>query len=124
MLEVQQAAQGESVYARILCDKPAGVVHGDRFVLRDQSARHTIAGGMIIDPLPPRRGRSRPFRLEVLRAMHQSTREDALRQLLGISPAGVSVNQFSQQFNIQPQAVLDLVGRLEDAVRTQPEADA
>ena len=47
-----------------------------------------------------------------------------MRQLLGISPASVSVNQFSQQFNIQPQAVLYLGGRIEDAVTTQPEADA
>ena len=124
LLEVQQAAQGESVYARILCDKPAGVVHGDRFVLRDQSARHTIAGGLVIDPLPPRRGRSRPYRLEVLRAMHQATREHALRQLLGVSPTGVSVNLYSLQFNIKPQAVLDLASRIEDTVTTQPEADA
>lgn len=124
LLEVQQAAQGESVYARILCERAAGVVHGDRFVLRDQSARHTIAGGMVIDPLPPRRGRARPQRLEVLRAMHQPTPELALQQLVSSSAAGVSVNLFSLQFNLQPSAVFELAGRIDRAITTMPEADS
>ena len=31
-----------------------------RFVLRDQSAQRTIAGGRVIDPFSPKRGRARP----------------------------------------------------------------
>ncbi len=124
LLDKQQASQGESVYARILCNKAAGVVRGDRFVLRDQSARQTIAGGTVIDPLPPRRGRSRPQRLEVLRAIDQPTKVQALQQLVKACEAGVSVNQFSLQFNIHPQAVLDLVEQIDHTVTTQPQGDA
>lgn len=124
LLDVQQAAAGESVYARILCDKPAGVVHGDRFVLRDQSARQTIAGGIVVDPLPPRRGRSRPDRLKLLKAMRQPTRELALQQLINVARGGVSINHFAQQFNLHPRTVLAMTAELPGVVVTQPDADA
>jgi len=125
LLDADQVSHGGSVYARILCTNPAGVVFGDRFVLRDQSARHTIAGGIVIDSLPPRRGRSRPQRLDVIRAMDQPSKEDALQQLVDADRAGVSVNQFSLQFNMRPEIVHQLVERqLTEAVVTQPKADA
>jgi selenocysteine-specific elongation factor len=124
LLNAEQLAYGETGYARLLCDRDVGVVHGDRFVLRDQSARHTIAGGAVIDPLPPRRGRSRPERLAVLDAMHQPTSAQALQQLIAMQPAGVSINEFSLQFNVRPDAVSALVDGRDDVVCTKPAADA
>ena len=42
---------------------------GDRFILRDVSARRTIGGGRVIDPHGPARHRARPARLDLLAAM-------------------------------------------------------
>ena len=125
LLDAEQVSHGSSAYARILCNNPAGVVFGDRFVLRDQSARHTIAGGIVIDPLPPRRGRSRPQRLNILRAMDQPSKELALQHLVNAEEAGISVNRFAVQFNMRPEFVQKLVEQqLPATVVTQPEADA
>jgi selenocysteine-specific elongation factor len=47
---------GASACARIHLEAPAVLVRGDRFILRAYSPLETIAGGTILDPLPPRRG--------------------------------------------------------------------
>ena len=47
---------GTSAFARIHLEGPAVLVRGDRFILRAYSPLTTIAGGIVLDPLPPRRG--------------------------------------------------------------------
>jgi len=65
LLDCTSVSAGQTVMARLICDQAMTAAHGDRFVLRDQSARSTIAGGSVIDVLPPRRGRSKPARPRV-----------------------------------------------------------
>jgi len=47
---------GASSYARIHLEAPVVLLRGDRFILRAYSPLETIAGGTVLDPLPPRRG--------------------------------------------------------------------
>ncbi|HYM72641.1 MAG TPA: selenocysteine-specific translation elongation factor, partial [Stellaceae bacterium] len=53
-------AAGEQGFVQLNLDRPVGALWGDRVVLRDHGAIHTLAGGQVIDPFPPRRGRARP----------------------------------------------------------------
>ena len=62
-------AAGETGLAQIVLDAPVAAAMGDRFILRDVSARRTIGGGHVIDLRAPARHRARPARLETLRAM-------------------------------------------------------
>ena len=54
--EATHMEPGSRACARIYFDAPAVIVRGDRFILRAYSPLATIAGGTILDPLPPRRG--------------------------------------------------------------------
>jgi selenocysteine-specific elongation factor len=47
---------GASGFARLHLEAPAVLVRHDRFILRAYSPLGTIAGGTVLDPLPPRRG--------------------------------------------------------------------
>ena len=69
---------GASALARIHLDEPRALLIGDRFVLRDWSQRHTLAGGVVLDPAP-----RRPLRDRVQRAQLQAT-GDAPRQVASI----------------------------------------
>ena len=69
---------GASVLARIHLDEPRALLIGDRFVLRDWSQRHTLAGGVVLDPAP-----RRPLRDPVQRAQLQAI-GDAPRQVASI----------------------------------------
>jgi selenocysteine-specific elongation factor len=77
---------GSTALARLTLDRPIGALANDRFVLRDATATRTIAGGSVIDPFPPRRGRRRPERLSQLEALDHADPADALRALLAFPP--------------------------------------
>lgn len=99
LLQTDILYDGEQGYARVYCDKPVWAVAGDRFVLRDQSARHTVAGGRIIDPLAPARGRGTAARLMALNAMNQAQPELAFAELVALNSSGVDIEQFIARFN-------------------------
>ena len=69
---------GTSALARIHLDEPRALLIGDRFVLRDWSQRHTLAGGVVLDPAP-----QRPLRDPVQSAQLQAI-GDAPRQVASI----------------------------------------
>ena len=71
-------APGASAVARIHLDQPRALLIGDRFVLRDWSQRHTLAGGVVLDPAP-----RRPLRDRVQRAQLQAV-GDAPRDVAAI----------------------------------------
>ena len=108
LLEVSQLEQGERSFARLICEKSVAGVNGDRFILRDQSARYTIAGGTVLDPFPPRRGRSKPQRLQQLRAVDEESPKQALANLLEHSDVGVNLAEFARRFDL-PSAELNAI---------------
>src|SRR5206468_4327521 len=65
--------------------EPVGPLYGDRAGRRDHGARHTLAGGRVVDPFPPRRGRRLPARLAVLEAAAEADPARALTRLLKVS---------------------------------------
>jgi selenocysteine-specific elongation factor len=85
---------------QLVLEKPIGALHGDRFILRDVSARRTLGGGVVIDVFPPARGRARPERLAQLAAMAIENDEAALEALLARSPCGVDLARFAASRNL------------------------
>ena len=75
-------APGASGFVQVDFEQPIGALWGDRAIIRDHMARHTLAGGRVLDPGPPRRGRSRPDRLAALAALAEPDAGNALEQLL------------------------------------------
>lgn len=100
VLEEKSIAPGESGLVQIVLDRRIGALRGDGFIIRDQSAQRTIAGGRILDPFGPARGRAKPERIAFLNAMEGEDAEGALAQLLGQSPAGVDLANFSTAWNL------------------------
>ena len=103
---------GHSGLAQLVLFRDAFAVHGDRFVLRDQSARRTIAGGRVIDPFSPKRGRARPSRIETLKTMNRETTAEILEALVTKSEAGVPLHQFSISHNLPAQQISVLITSL------------
>src|SRR5690606_12822001 len=56
VLEGEAIAPGSEGFVQLVLDAPTVALHGDRFVLRDQSARQTLGGGQVLDNAPPTRG--------------------------------------------------------------------
>ncbi len=100
VLGERRIAPGEDALVQLVLDSPVGALFGDHFILRDQSAQRTIAGGIVIDPFPPRRGRARPQRLAMLQAMEAEAPTEALAAMVAIAENGVNLRQFVQTRNL------------------------
>jgi len=118
LLEGTSLAPGEHAFAQLLLNAPSHAVHGDRIVLRDQSAQRTLGGGRVLDPYAPPRNRRRAARLEQLRALNQPSLEQALPPLLASATNGIDPQGLERQFNRPregwqlPHGVLEIGTRL------------
>jgi selenocysteine-specific elongation factor len=99
VLSARAIAPGETGFVQIDLDQPIGALHGDRVVLRDHAARHTLAGGRVVDPFAPRRGRRQPSRLAVLEALATKDPTEALDRLLAVGGV-VELAQFALARNL------------------------
>jgi len=95
-------APGHSAIVQLALDKPVGTLNGDRFILRDQSARRTLGGGVVLDPHARAARRASAARLAELAALEQGSPEAALREMLK-QPCGVDLARFEQTFNLKPE---------------------
>jgi len=102
LLEGDRLAPGENALVQLVLDHPVGLLHGDRFILRDQSARRTLGGGRVIDVAPPGRGRRTPARLARLAAAEAADPRAALPALLALAPGWVDLPDFALQRNLPP----------------------
>ncbi len=86
--------------AEILLDRATLAVRGDRFVLRDASARHSIAGGRVLDCFPPSRHKRSAARLALLTALKDDDPATSLKLLAEQSAAGVDLGRFAANWNL------------------------
>ncbi len=102
VLEGRTIAPGSHGLVQVVVDQPFVGVRGDRFILRDQSARRTFAGGTVLDPAGAVRGRARPERIAALRAAAANDPDRALADLLATSANGVDLAHFADAWNLRP----------------------
>jgi selenocysteine-specific elongation factor len=100
ILEGRSIIPGESGLVQLMLDHPTVAVHADRFVLRDQSSQRTIGGGSVIDPFGPARGRARPMRINLLKALERETMKEAFEAILAEVDTGVDLNWFERAMNL------------------------
>lgn len=108
VLEGERIEPGGNALVQISLEHPIGAVHGDRLILRDQSARFTIGGGHIVDIFPPLRGRSKPERVAWLRAMALAAPAEALSALLANSSSGIDLGVFAANRNLTSSEMAEI----------------
>jgi selenocysteine-specific elongation factor len=82
LLQGETLAPGDSALAQLVAARPIGALHGDRFILRDADARHTLGGGRVLDPDGPPRKRKTALRLAELAALQIPDMAQRLNHLL------------------------------------------
>ncbi|MBE0627516.1 MAG: selenocysteine-specific translation elongation factor [Burkholderiales bacterium] len=107
-LRAVAVAPGESMRMQLVLDSPVSAIHGDRFILRDQSAGRTLGGGVVLDPFAPATRRATPERLATLAALEQSTPLAALAELLKIPHQSVDLARFETTFNLTAERAASL----------------
>ncbi len=101
LLQGQALQPGAQAWVQFELDRPIGALHGDRFIVRDQSALRTLGGGAVADAFAPPTRRRRTQRLATLAALDQPTPAQALGAALALQPnTGVDARAFATQHNL------------------------
>ena len=111
LLNASEALPGTTVYAQCAFDKPMSVCWHDRIVFRDSSARHTLAGGLVLDIDPPIRGRKKPERIQALDRLVNNSSLDVFNKVLANSLEPICVSTWAHATNRHIQPLLDAVAQ-------------
>src|SRR5439155_24052834 len=71
LLDAERLGAGESAHAQLVFDAPVFAMPGDRLIVRDAQAAHTLGGGTVLDPYAPQRKRRSAARLAWLDAIER-----------------------------------------------------
>lgn len=112
LLDGDELAPGTSGFAQIALEREVGCVSGDRFILRDASARHTVGGGQVLDIFPPSRHKRSPERLAMVRALADGDPATALALAADRQPAGVDLERYAANRNLSAAEVEALERKL------------
>ena len=113
LLQAERLEPGQSALAEILLERETLALRGDRFVLRDTSASRTVAGGRVLDIFPPGRHKRSAERLAYLAALGTDDPAAALVLALARQPAGVPLDAFAANWNLDTTSAADLWRRLD-----------
>ena len=102
---------GQEQWAQIALEREIGALAGDRFILRDAGARHTLGGGQVLDIFPPTRKRRSPERLAMLAALADPDPAPAL-ELAARSPHGADLRRHALNRNLDATELDALCQRL------------
>ena len=91
LFEVDEFTANTSVYAQLIFDAPICASAGDAFIARDAQARHTIGGGVVLDPAAPLRHPRGAERIARLDAIQRLLAGDGIEPLLQHAPQGFAM---------------------------------
>jgi selenocysteine-specific elongation factor len=80
-------------YVQLVFDAPICAVPGDKFILRDAQAAHTIGGGVVLDPFAVSRKRRSPERFRYLQALEGLIAGEVINELVAEAPYGTKVSE-------------------------------
>ena len=89
-------AAGEAGHVQLVFDSPLAAMAGDRLIVRDACARHTIGGGVVLDPAPPARRRRSALRQRYLSALEGLLAGEGLGPLLSGARYGVTIAELTR----------------------------
>jgi selenocysteine-specific elongation factor len=103
---------GAMALVQLVLDKPIVAAVGDRFVLRDTTARRTIGGGRLLDLRAPARKRRTPERLAQLQACAIPDAEQALMALLDRAPFYLDLSEFARDRALSDDDIVAVAARI------------
>ncbi len=100
---------GETRVVQLVLEHDIVAAHGDRFILREPSARHTLGGGAVLDPFAPATRRGTPARIAYIEALQCDDAQAALKMLLAMPGEVLDLNRFEATFNLTSEHAAGLL---------------
>jgi selenocysteine-specific elongation factor len=122
-------APRETGWAQLVLATPVIALRGDRFVIRDETARRTLGGGIVANPFAARHRRGEPALVDRLTTLRDGDVASAARTLLALVPDFACERAtIGQALNVEPEEVARALATADDVIAlpdaTRPEAYA
>ncbi|HCT5519467.1 TPA: selenocysteine-specific translation elongation factor [Klebsiella aerogenes] len=101
----------EGNLAELVLDTPLWLADNDRLVLRDISARLTLAGARVVTLNPPRRGKRKPEYLQWLYALAATRDDDAQALDIHLQRDAVRLDEFAWARQLSADGLTALINR-------------
>jgi selenocysteine-specific elongation factor len=98
-------SSGESARIQLVFDMPICASPGDRFIVRDAQATHTVGGGVVLDPFAPSRKRRSVERVGYLDALERLIAGEGVAPLLQQAPRGVKMTDLARLTGLPPELI-------------------
>ncbi len=96
LFQGEEIQPGEQTYVQVKLEEPVAVLPGDHYVIRSYSPIRTIGGGIILNPLPRRRKRTRPDLWEEVKILDRGNPQDLISyHLKHAGTRGLSLSELS-----------------------------
>ncbi|UGA39217.1 hypothetical protein JOS77_06485 [Chromobacterium haemolyticum] len=95
--------------AELSLDRPLHLADGDRIILRDAGAQHTLACATVLERQPPTRGKRHDERLAYLRALAAAGMEDIENLRLRLSRQAVSLPDLAWDRQLNETGLAELL---------------
>ena len=104
-LDADVIAPGTSACAQLVFDVPVCAANGDRLIVRDAQARHTIGGGRVLDANAPARRRRSAERKRYLAAIENWLDDGGIDALLRVAPFGLAIADLERLTGMPAEAL-------------------
>jgi selenocysteine-specific elongation factor len=104
-LEPARLVPGESGHVQLVFEAPLCALPGDPLIVRDARARHTVGGGVVLDPAAPARRRRSVQRQQHLGALERLLAGDGLGPLLDCARYGVTTAELTRLTGRAPEDI-------------------
>ena len=101
----------EGALAELVLDTPLRLADNDRLVLRDISARLTLAGARVVTLNPPRRGKRKPEYLQWLHALAAAQGDDVQALDIHLQRDAVRLDDFAWARQLSDEGLKALINR-------------
>ncbi len=104
-LERADLGGGAAAHVQLVFDAALSAMPGDRLIVRDARARHTIGGGVVLDPTPPARRRRSAQRQQHLSALERLLAGEGLGELLRSAKYGLTIPELVRITSRAPEDI-------------------
>jgi selenocysteine-specific elongation factor len=105
----------QSSYCQITLNEPLLALRGDHFIVRDETARRTLAGGIIINPWAKRHKRGESELQSRLAALHEGDLAELTAAFVDASEAfALPIDSIHQFLNLREEAARGTIDRLKN----------
>lgn len=114
LLDVQEAAPGDSCYAQLRLEEKIAVRRGDKFIVRFYSPLETVGGGVILDANPTKKTPFNNAQLEEIKRKEEGSHSDIVELLVKKHPEMITIKEIGKLTGLSVEEVNECIDELKE----------